>query len=476
MPRHSVHARVWILSCLFPVIAGCAVNPATGERQLSLISESQEVQLGREAAQDVQNSLGLLDDNDLQAYVGRVGRQLAARSERPELPWSFQVVDDPTPNAFALPGGFIYVTRGLLALMTSEAELATVLGHEIAHVTARHSVNQISKQQLAQLGLGLGSVLFPDAQQLAPALGAGLQLLFLRYGRDDERQADELGYRYLRQGGYAASEAADVFEALERAGGEERSALPSWLSTHPSPEERVKTAEARAAAEPQAGGTVGAEAFLQQIDNMPYGENPRQGFFRNGIFYHPDLRFELRLPEGWQTRNLAQAVVAVEPNGQAVVELTNAGDVQPRAALARFLSQEGIETGQTSEQRIHGLPAAIAEFQVQTSQGVLRGLAGYVSHRNRTYQILGYSSASEYGRYDDAFRSALGSFGPVNDPEILNVQPKRIDVVKVDRGQTLEQLARSFSSTVPVQQLAVINHLAGPGARVESGTLFKRVI
>ena len=148
-------------------LAGCAKNPATGQRQLSFISEAQEVQLGRQAAVEAQQSIGLVQNPELQEYVSRIGLALAAKSERPELPWQFQVVDDPSPNAFALPGGFIFVTRGMLTLMTSEAELASVLGHEIGHVTARHSVNQISKQQLAQIGLGLGGILFPTVQELA---------------------------------------------------------------------------------------------------------------------------------------------------------------------------------------------------------------------------------------------------------------------------------------------------------------------
>ena len=164
-------------------VSACATNPVTGERQLALISESQEIAMGREAAQEAEASIGLVDDAGLQTYVKNIGAKLAASSERPALPWTFGVVDDPTPNAFALPGGFIYVTRGMMNLMDSEAELASVLGHEIGHVTARHAVTMISRQQLTQLGLGLGGVLFPDIGPATQALGAGMQLLFLRYGR-----------------------------------------------------------------------------------------------------------------------------------------------------------------------------------------------------------------------------------------------------------------------------------------------------
>ena len=166
------------------LLASCAVNPVTGDRQLALVSESQEIQIGADVAKSAEQQFGLVDDAELQAYVHRLGMQLAEASERPELPWSFKVVDDPTPNAFAAPGGYIYITRGLLALMHNEAELVSVLGHEIGHVTARHSVAMISRQQVAQLGLGLGSILSPTVAQFGELAADGMQVLFLSYSRD----------------------------------------------------------------------------------------------------------------------------------------------------------------------------------------------------------------------------------------------------------------------------------------------------
>jgi predicted Zn-dependent protease len=219
-------------------MSACATNPATGKRQLALIGEEQEIQMGREAAASVAQTIGLVDDKALQAYVAQIGQRAAEASERPNLPWEFHVVDDPTPNAFALPGGFIYITRGMLGLMTSEAELAGVLGHEIGHVTGRHSVNQLSKAQLAQLGMGLGSIFVPEMRPYQSLVGAGLELMFLKYSRDHEREADELGFEYMRKRGYDVGEFDDVFAALGRIGEQEGSggALPSWLLTHPAPD------------------------------------------------------------------------------------------------------------------------------------------------------------------------------------------------------------------------------------------------
>ncbi|HZA12926.1 MAG TPA: M48 family metalloprotease, partial [Myxococcaceae bacterium] len=181
---------------------GCVKNPATGERQLSLISQEQEIALGQQAKQEVAQSIGLYDSSELQSYVSGLGKKLAAASERPALPWSFQVVDDASVNAFALPGGPIFVTRGILTHLNSEAELAAVLGHEIGHVTGRHAANMISKQQLAQLGLGIGTILLPEGLRgLGQLAGAGMGLMFLKYGRDAENQADELGFRYTLKTG-----------------------------------------------------------------------------------------------------------------------------------------------------------------------------------------------------------------------------------------------------------------------------------
>ncbi len=455
----------------------CAVNPATGKRQLSLISQEQEIQMGREGAASVQSAIGLVDNPSLQQYVQGIGKQAAALSERPNLPWEFHVVDDPTPNAFALPGGFIFVTRGMMALMTSEAELASVLGHEIGHVTARDSVNQLSKQQLTQLGLGLGAIFAPELQSLGSLANAGLGLLFLKYGRDDEREADRLGFEYMRKGGYDVAEFGDVFAALERLETQQQqSALPNWLATHPSPGERVKTAENRAASLPSPpNARIGRDEFLGQVDELVYGSDPRDGFFRDSTFYHPRLRFSVTFPAGWQTQNMTQAVVAVSPRNDAVLEMTLAGDVNPQAALQRFFAQPGIAAGRVARDRIHGEPAALAEFQAQTEQGVVAGVVGYVARGGRTYQMVGYSGAQAYSTYAPMLEQTIRSIAPVTDPEIINVKPTRIDVIRLERGTTLEALAERSDQTVSLEMLAIINQLPTSGAQLPAGTLVKRI-
>jgi predicted Zn-dependent protease len=457
-------------------LAACAVNPVTGKRQLAIISEAQEVAMGKQAAAEAAQALGLVDDPALQQYVSRLGLRLAKASERPELPWSFAVVDDPTPNAFALPGGFIFLTRGMMNLMESEAELASVLGHEIGHVTARHSVAQISKQQLAQLGLGLGGVLFPEVAQFGDALSTGLGLLFLKHGRDAERQADDLGFAYARTGGYDVREMDDVFAALARIGGEQRSALPTWMATHPAPEERIQRLQARLAEAPAQGDARVARAeYLQRIDGLAYGEDPRQGFFDDGVFHHPELAFRVAFPRGWQAQNLPQAVVAVSPNRDAALELTLAPG-EPLAAARRFLSQQGLSPLQSTRETINGLPAVVSAFQAATEQGVVAGYVAHVGHGNRTYQLVAYSGGDRIRAYQGAFQQTIGSFARETSAQVLNVRPNRMDVVRVDRATTLGEFHARHRPPVTVEELAVLNQVEGAGTSLEAGRLVKSVV
>ena len=461
-------------------LTACATNPVTGRRELALVSESQEIQMGQQGAQEVVQSLGLVQDQALQEYVHRIGTALAAKSERPNLPWTFRVVDDPTPNAFALPGGYIFITRGMMSLMDSEAELAGVLGHEIGHVTARHSVSQISRQQIAQIGLGIGSILSPTVAQLGELAGAGLQLLFLKYGRDDERQSDELGFRYSLESGYDVREFDDIFESLQRIGeASKQSPLPAWASTHPDPGERVQTAQRRVESLNRSleGTRAGEAEYLQRINRQVYGENPRNGFFQNGVFYHPDLRFRLALPSGWQAQNTPQAVIAVSPQQDAAIQLTlvQAQGATPETAARQFLSQQGIQPGQAVRETVNGVPAVASYFQAQTQQGTIQGLVAFFGHGGQTYQVLGYAPAQRFGAYDQAIRQVLGSFAPVTDPRVLNVQPNRIEIVRLDQAMTLGTFAERYPSSVPVTELAIINQVEGAGTRLPAGALMKRV-
>ncbi len=461
-------------------IASCARNPVTGKNELSLVSESQEIQMGQQAAQQVEQSIGFVDDPELQAYVAAIGKRMAAKSERPGLPWEFHVVNDAAVNAFAIPGGFIYVTRGLLAHMNSEAELATVLGHEIGHVTAKHSVQQISKAQLATLGLGVGSILSSDVAQVAGIASQGLGVLFLKYGRDAENQADQLGFKYALGLNYDVREMANVFQTLNRAseagGGGGR--LPEWLSTHPNPENRITRTEERldTLQAPLGNTVVGRDEFLQQIEGMTFGEDPRQGFFEGSTFYHPDLRFQLEFPDGWKTQNTPSAVVAVSPKEDAIVQLGLAGNTPPREAASKFLSQEGVKAGDASTRSINGNPAATSYFQAQTQQGVIEGLVSFISYGGTTYGLMGYTPQGNLRTYDGEIQGTINSFDRLRNSDALEVEPATIELVKLTREMTLAQFNQQYPSTATIEELAIINELEGPESVIPRGRVVKRVV
>jgi predicted Zn-dependent protease len=457
---------------------GCATNPVTGERQLSLVSEAQEIQMGQEAAVQAERSIGLVDDQALQNYVHRIGMSMAERSERPELPWTFRVVDDPTPNAFALPGGYIFLTRGILGLMRTEAEMASVLGHEIGHVTAKHSVTLMSRAQIAQLGLGVGSILVPQIAQLGQLAGAGLQLLFLSYGRDAERQADDLGFRYALEQNYDVRQMVNLFAQLQRASAAAgHSPLPTWLASHPYPEERINRIQQALAGLNYdfSSARSNTDAYMNRIEGMVYGENPRLGFFENNLFLHPDMRFRLQFPQGWNTQNLAQSVTAVSAQQDAIMQLTLAQGSETQAAN-QFFGQQGMASSQVGRTTINGFPAVTGYFQAQTQDGTLAGIAAFISYDNRTYQILAYTPAQLLQRYEQLFRSAIGSFDRLTDQRALNRQPDRIAIVRPSSAMSLTEFNQRYPSSIPIDELALINQLEGAAARIPANMPIKRVV
>src|SRR3954468_1088792 len=260
------------------LLFGCVRNPVTGKLQLDLLSESQEVEMGKQAKAEAEQAYGLYKDKpELTAYVAAIGKRLSAESGRPNLPWSYEIVDDASVNAFALPGGPVFITRGILGHLNTEAELAAVLGHETGHVAARHSANQMSKQQVAQLGLGLGSVLSPTVASATQVAGAGLQVLFLKYSRDDETQADELGFRYMTKIGYDPRQMIPLFQMLEAVSKEAGAGkTPEWLQTHPDPGNRLTATQDRLKNELKGspeGMKVERDKYIRLVDGIVFGED-----------------------------------------------------------------------------------------------------------------------------------------------------------------------------------------------------------
>jgi predicted Zn-dependent protease len=457
-------------------LVGCAVNPVTGKTELSLVSESQEISMGQEGAEDMKAMMGVYEDEDLQAYVTRLGMRIAENSERPHLPWSFTVVDDPIINAFALPGGPVFVSRGILAHMGSEGELVSVLGHEVGHITAKHSVSRMSNATLAQLGLGVGSIFAGEyGDELLGIGSAGLGVLFLKYGRDDETQSDELGFRYMQEIGYDPREMPKMFRILERVS--TGSTIPEWQSTHPDPGNRVERAEtALAAMDPATLDAlrVGRDEFLDRIDGLVYGDDPRQGYESEGQFIHPGLAFRFDVPAGWTLRNSPSQVIVFPESQEGYLQLRGAGTQAPGPAAAEFFGQEAI-TGQPTTTEINGLPASVGDFRAQTGSGTVQGRAAFIGLDDGTYLLLGLTTADKWSVYEPRFRAAIASFARETRADRLSVEPMRVDVVTLSRAQSLAEFHTANPSPVDLTTLGLLNGIEDPDARLASGTRVKRV-
>ena len=469
------------LACLMALVAiACAVNPVTGRRELSLLSESDEIELGRQNDEQIVAQLGLYDDPELAEWINQIGQRMAAASERPQLPWTFRMLDDPTVNAFALPGGFVYMTRGILAYMTSEAEAVGVLGHEIGHVTARHGAQRYTSASLAQLELGVGSVLSSEVRALGGALQTGLGLLFLKFGRDDERQADELGVRYAVNAGYDARSLAGFFRTIQRLGDSGGGRVPSWLSTHPDPADRVESVLAQAA--PLVAGrndlTVARDEHLRRVDGVVFGANPREGVIIEGTFKHPDLGFQLEFPNGWPLSNGKTAVVAQSGERDALLQLTlsnpQSGQSLSQYALAVVEARNGTSV-RGRDLRVSSFPAYEVEYEVETQgAGPLRVVDLFVSYGGNTYDLAGAARRAAFAGYANTIARAQRSFRSLPQGERDALKPDRLQVLSARGSGPLTEALAGRPHAVPIETLALINGI-GVEELLPAG-LFKNVL
>jgi predicted Zn-dependent protease len=457
-----------LAACLAACLAasGCAVNPATGKHEFTLVTPAQEAALGREGYAAATAEYGVYDDAAVAAYVDSVGRRVAHASELPDLPWRFTVLDDAVVNAFAMPGGYIYVTRGLLAHMQSEAQLAGVLGHEIGHVTARHSAKQITQQQLAGVGLVVASAVSPAFRRYGSTAEQALGLLMLKYSRDDESQADELGVRYASASGYDPREIPGTYHTLKRIADRAGQSLPGYLSTHPDPGQREErtTALAAKAAAGHANMTVRQRGYLEHVRNLVYGENPRYGWFEGTHFYHPVLGLEMTFPTGWQTHHTHSALTATAPDQSGMVQMTLARDAagkSPGDYIVGLTTDGKVAGSRGAPETLGNWPAWVGALTVPNGQGGQASLmAGFVRVTpDVMLQVLGRGNAPG----DAGERQVLAtirSMTTLTDPERGMVQPSRIRLQTVPiAGEFKGVYASLAGNLIPVEEAAVLNGL-----------------
>jgi predicted Zn-dependent protease len=469
-----------IALALLLALQACSTNPVTGKKDVMFVSEDQELAMGKESDPQIVRQFGLYEHAGMQRFITDKGQKMAAVSHRNDIPYTFKILDSPVINAFAVPGGYVYFTRGIMAHFNNEAQFAGVLGHEIGHVAARHSAKQQSKAVLAQLGLAVGQIVSPEFGQFGNMAQQGIGLLFLKFGRDDERQSDVLGVEYSSKIGYDARQMADFFQTLQRQQeGSGAAEMPDFLSTHPSPADRYQTVTKLAtdwqAKAPKGPLAVNRESYLRLIDGIIYGEDPKQGFVENQVFYHPEMKFQFPIPAGWAYQNTPEMVQMAPKEGKAMMMLTLAPGASLQEAGQQVLKGYQLQALDSRSVTVNGLPALAVVAEQKQEQAVLRALVYLIQYQKNIYAMLGVSNANDFGGYQSLFSQTMESFRPLTDPEKLGRQPERIRVKTVAQAGTLAQVLRAFQ--VPEkrhEELAVLNGMQ-LSDRLTAGTLLKVV-
>lgn len=458
-------SRVLVLGVallIFLLSGSCATNPVSGGPELMLLSESDEIKLGKQTDAEVRKQYGVYQDQKLNAYLNDMCQKLAALSHRPNLPYKLEIVDASVVNAFAVPGGYVYLTRGILANLNNEAELAGVMGHELGHITARHSAQQYSRAQLAQVGVLVGGLFLGDVVSGLAQLGAGM--LFLSFSRDNERQADQLGVEYASKAGYDGKELAAFFETLERMNpGSDRSGLPGWFSTHPSPEDRVVAVRKEAREWQEKMGMrdpkVNRDVYLRHIDGLVYGDDPRQGYVDEGMFYHPDMKFQFPVPADWKVNNTSSQVQIMNENKDGGIIFSVATAPSPKEAAAKFVQANRASVLASDSVTVGGFPAHRLVCNIKGESSTIRVVSYFIQKDKSIFYFHGLSAPSVFDKHLNTFEKTMRGFKELSDPKKINVKPDRIRLRTTKAAGSVESAFRTMG--IPKDDLDDIALLNG---------------
>lgn len=477
-----------------PIVVGviflqsCSKNPVTGKRELILMSTEQEIALGQQSHPSIIASMGLYEDKKLQNFITEKGMAMAKVSHRPDLPYQFNIVDSPVVNAFAVPGGYVYFTRGIMAHFNNEAEFAGVLGHEIGHITARHGARQQTSEMLGQIGLIAGMVIAPKFAQFAEQAMQGLQLLMLSYSREHESESDKIGVDYSSKIGYDAHQMANFFGTIKRIQDNSGQAIPNMLSTHPDPGDRFNKVH-QMATEYQSANVanynVNRDSYLRMIDGIVYGEDPKQGFVENNVFYHPELRFQFPVPADWQTQNSPIQFQMAPKDDKSAMIFTLAQGRSLKEAADSLVINHNLKVLEQSNVTINGIPAiAIISQQLpqqqqgqpqqaQTPENTTQIATWLIQYNNMIFALHGLATASVFNNALPTFKSVAQNFKALTDPDKINRKPERVFVRNAPKAGTFTEVMTAMGMpSKRIEELGVVNSLKATD-RVEKGTLVK---
>jgi predicted Zn-dependent protease len=443
--------------------AACAINPVTGKKQVSLLSEAEEAAIGMQQDAEVRREMGVYDDRALQNYVSDIGLQIARVSHRPNLPWTFTIVDSPAINAFALPGGYIYITRGILAYLDDESELAGVLGHEIGHVTARHAAQAYTRQAEANLGLTILGIFVPSTQPFSNLSASGLGVLFLRNGREAEVEADRLGVEYGSGAGFDPGGVPRFLSTLQRVDAMSDRGIPNWLSTHPDPGSRVEKAQPVAAKfESPDAKKINRDQYLEHIHGLIVGDDVKDGIVRGNEFLHPLLRIGVTFPDGWDLTNTPEAVLAQEPGTQHFMVLQEVQQPRGRSVgevAVDVMRKAGYSVVEGNFQKINGNDAHVGVYRGTAKDvGKVMMRAAHIAIGRQIYVVAGFAPEKEFAAADRDIQPALQTFRQLTMQEASSVRPNRLDFYTVQQGDSWQSIAaRQGKGYVNAATLAIMN-------------------
>lgn len=472
----------WIVG-MAVMLAACSVNPATGDRQFTaLMPEGQEERIGATEHEKILKQFGgPFENRALEAYVNRVGAKVATGTERPDIQYKFFVLDTPDVNAFAMPGGYIYVSRGLLALADDESQLAAVVAHEIGHITARHSAERYSQGILAGLGMAVLSAAVNDPG-ITRAAGLGSELALKSYSRTQEFQADELGIRYLSRAGYDPFASAKFLDKLDRltkydarvegkqAGG------GGYFATHPQTDDRVVRATQIGRVYQSEGAANNRDAYLQAIDGLTYGESARTGFFQGQTFIHPELGFAFTFPAGYTVQNQADKVIGVAKKTGAAVVFNGVKNStrDPVAYLEKWAGAGRLQDIETID--VNGHPGATGHLQGEVNgQSADVRLVAVIWGSGQIYRFqLAMPSAAKGD--EGRLRDMIHSLRALNAQDKDWARPLHVEVVRAGPSDNVATLAAQMKlndpKDKPDERFRVLNGLSG-SVDVKAGERYK---
>jgi predicted Zn-dependent protease len=471
MKTKQILSSLLILASLTFFLPSCAINPVTGKKELMFLSEEGELRMGAQNDPQIVAAFGLYPNEDMQTFINRHGREMAAISHRPDLNYEFKILDSPVVNAFAVPGGYVYFTRGIMAHFNNEAEFMGVLGHEIGHITARHSARQMTSQYLMMGGFIVGMLASEEFQKYGDLAMMGIQILGLSFSRAHESESDKLGVEYSTKIGYDAREMAGFFSTIKRiqdqAGGE---VVPNFLSTHPDPADRFQKvqqmATQRQAKNPNKNYEVGRDSYLRMIDGLIYGEDPKQGYVADGYFFHPELLFQFPVPNDWNVNNTPSQVVITPKNTQEALMIFTLGKGNTlQEAAQNFIEEAQLSRPRSQQTRINGFSTLIVDSEQVNPQDSARTQVAKVlsyfiqdNEKQLIYAFHGMTYEKTLYQYSPIFRRSMEGFRRLTDRRRIDVKPERVRIQTVPRDATFSQTMSTLGMpTSRHEELALLN-------------------